>query len=155
MKKIFLFTLLLPIVLFSSSSWADLDLDKEVLVIPDTHNEKPYIWHVERNPSDYELVMDNNQESPNNRFSFKIQSETSAQINEMHVFITDEDLHTFAHVRPVINSDGKYAFDFNAPLTGKYRFEVVFKTHAPAFAQSYYQQFTLVEIGSGTVSLYS
>ena len=36
---------------------ADLDLDQEVLVIPDTHNAKPYIWHVRQDPQGYELVF--------------------------------------------------------------------------------------------------
>ena len=69
-------------------------------------------------------------QSSNDRFSFEVKRESSVKMDDMHVFITDEDLHTFAHVRPVINSVGKYLFNFAAPATGKYRFEVVFKTDA-------------------------
>jgi len=118
-----------PLVVFASPSWADLDLDKEVLVIPDTHNEKPYIWNVVRNPRGYELVMEYGDPAvgPSDQFSFEVKGESAAKMDDMQVFITDADVHAFAHVRPVINSDGKYLFNFHAPTTGKYRFEVVFK----------------------------
>jgi hypothetical protein len=113
-----------------TTAGADLDLDKEVLVIPDTHNEKPYIWNVMRNPRGYELVMEYGGPASglNDKFSFEVKRESSIKIGEMHVFITDEDLHTFVHILPVNNSEGKYLFNFDAPATGKYRFEVVFRT---------------------------
>ncbi len=114
----------------TATAGADLDLDKEVLIIPDTHNEKPYIWHVVRNPGGYELVMEYGGPTAglNDQFSFEVKRESSVKIDDMNVFITDEDLHTFAHVRPVTNGAGKYLFNFAAPATGKYRFEVVFRT---------------------------
>ncbi|MFI5294307.1 MAG: hypothetical protein ACHQ0Y_04710 [Thermodesulfovibrionales bacterium] len=116
----------------AATAGADLDLDKEVLVIPDTHNEKPYIWNVVRNPRGYELVMEYGGPATglNDQFSFEVKRESSAKMDDMQVFITDEDLHTFAHVRPVISGAGKYSFNFAAPDAGKYRFEMVFRTDA-------------------------
>jgi len=45
-----------------------------------------------------------------------------------HVFITDEDLHFYEHIRAVRDSGGKYTFKFTPPDTGKYRLEIVFET---------------------------
>ncbi|MDP2158083.1 MAG: hypothetical protein Q8K68_10300, partial [Nitrospirota bacterium] len=57
MKNGFVAVIALFLLVLPSISWAELDLDQEVLIVPDTHNEKPYIWHVARNPEGYELVM--------------------------------------------------------------------------------------------------
>jgi hypothetical protein len=130
MNKALSLALFFSIVVFASSSWADLDLDKEVLVIPDTHNEKPYIWNVMRNPRGYEFAMeyDGPASGLNDQFSFEVKRESAVKLNDMHVFITDEDMHTFVHVRPSAVNEEKYSFSFAAPATGKYRCEVIFKT---------------------------
>lgn len=110
------------------SSYAQLDLDKEVFNIPDTHNEKPYIWNVMRNPKDFELALQYASNSgPESEISFSVLPVLPPNI-EVHVFVTDEDLHMYRHIKPLKAGDGKYLFKFNAPASGKYRFEVVFKT---------------------------
>lgn len=111
------------------SAWGALDLDKEVLIIPDTHNEKPYSWNVMRNPREYELALEYGGPAAglNDQFSLVVKRESSVKMEDMHVFITDGDLHAFVHVRPVDKGGGKYSFKFDAPATGKYRFEVVFR----------------------------
>ncbi|RJQ41220.1 MAG: hypothetical protein C4550_02285 [Nitrospiraceae bacterium] len=114
----------------AAPSHAQLDLEKEVLIIPDTHNEKPYIWKVLRNPKDYEFTLQYADAAAGTEtvFSLDLRSKGTAKIEDLHVFIADEDLHIYRHVRPVISGDGKYRFNFKAPQAGKYRFEVVFKT---------------------------
>ncbi len=108
---------------------ADLDLDQEVLVIPDTHNAKPYIWHVRQDPQGYELVFKHMRPAGQpDQFSFAITGEEAKVPGEMHIFITDDDLQTYTHVRPVKDSDGRYSFSYAAPASGMYRFEIVFRT---------------------------
>lgn len=130
MKKLFALAFLFFLVVFVPSSWGDLDLDKEVLVIPDTHDIKPYIWNVKRNPRGFELAIGNSVPSTgtNDHFSFEVKREAAIKIKDIHVFITDEDLHTYAHILPMRITDGAYSFDFEPPMTAKYRIEVVFKT---------------------------
>lgn len=129
MKTKLLLLLLLSLLLAVAPSHAQLDLEKEVLIIPDTHNEKPYIWKVLRNPKDYELNLqyDDTAAGKETTFSMDIRSKGMSKIDDLHVFISDEDLHIYRHMRPVISGDGKYLFNFKAPQEGKYRFEVVFK----------------------------
>ncbi|MBI5211761.1 MAG: hypothetical protein HY957_00115 [Nitrospirae bacterium] len=130
MKTKLLSLLLLSLLLAAAPSHAQLDLEKEVLIIPDTHNEKPYIWKVLRNPKDYELNLqyDDTAAGTETTFSMDIRSKGTAKIDDLHVFIADEDLHIYRHLRPVISGNGKYTFGFNVPQAGKYRFEAVFKT---------------------------
>ncbi|HEX8948318.1 MAG TPA: hypothetical protein VF790_05105 [Dissulfurispiraceae bacterium] len=127
-KKVFPF-LLLALFSFASAAHAELDFDQEVLVIPDIHNEKPYIWQVARNPKDYELVFEQSEAvaGKDARFTFSVNTKSPASPGDMHVFITDDDLHAYKHLRPGF-ADGKYTFTYNAPWAGKYRFEIVFKT---------------------------
>jgi hypothetical protein len=110
-------------------SSAEIDLDREVLIIPDTHNEKPYIWNVAVNPGGYELIIERDKSAAGTeaRFSFDIKRDPAENIKEMHLFITDSDLHFYRHLRPT-PIDGKYVFSFNPPRPETYRFEIVFKT---------------------------
>jgi len=55
MKMLAIFLMLFVPV---SPSFGQLDLEQEVLIIPDTHDAKPYIWDVMRNPRGFHLVMD-------------------------------------------------------------------------------------------------
>lgn len=114
---------------FPSLSAAELDLDQEVLIVPDTHDAKPYIWNVARNPRGYELVMNEatQRDTADRRFSFEIRQDSPKDIQEVHVFVTDRDLHFFRHIRPLL-SGGKYGFPLEVTGTDTYRFEVVFRT---------------------------
>jgi len=127
--KIFLLTIL-PLLLMSASSHAQSDVKKEKLIIPDTHNEKPYIWKVKRNPKDYEFTLqyENAAAGAETVFSMDIRSKSQTKIEGLHVFITDKDLHIYRHLRPIMSGDGKYTFAFKPPQEGKYRVEAVFKT---------------------------
>lgn len=129
MKKTVISVLLLFVLAFPSLSFAGLDLDQEVLVIPDTHDVKPYVWNVARNPRGYELVMDSGAQadSMDKRFSFEIRKDAAENIQEIHVFITDSDLHFYQHIEPLF-SDGRYRFSLGIPGTDTYRFEIVFRT---------------------------
>ena len=129
MKTKLLPLLFLSLLLSATPSSAQLDLEKEVLIIPDTHNEKPYIWKVLRNPKDYEFTLqyDDTAAGTETIFSLDIRSKGISKIADLHVFIADKDLHIYRHMRPVISGDGKYIFNFKAPQSGRYRFEVVFK----------------------------
>lgn len=118
-----LFLLMIPY------AYAELDLDKEVLIIPDTHNEKPFIWHVQTNPRGHELVLSGGplkagEEQP---YIFKVLSPSGMPEGNVHVFITDDDLLVYAHRKAAKTGDG-YRFAYQAPRPGKYRLEVVFKT---------------------------
>lgn len=128
MKRLSLVPLFLLFALVSPLH-AELDLDQEVLIIPDTHNEKPYIWHVLRDPKDFELVMDSAGITAGNDtgYTFRIDRKQGGDISDLHVFITDGDLHAYKHIRPEAAGEG-YKFTYDAPGAGKYRFEVVFKT---------------------------
>lgn len=111
------------------SAYAELDLEQEVLIIPDTHNEKPYIWNVARNPRGYELIMEFGDQTAttDRRFSFEVRKDPAEKILEMHVFLTDSDLHFFRHIRP-LHTDGRYNFSLGVSKTDTFRFEIVFKT---------------------------
>ena len=113
----------------AAPSHAQLDLENEVLIIPDTHNEKPYIWKVLRNPKDYEFTLqyDDTAAGTETVFNLDIRSKGISKIDDIHVFISDKDLHMYRHMRLVRSGDGKYIFNFKAPQAGRYRFEVVFK----------------------------
>ena len=116
--------------LFPSVSIAQLDLEQEVLIIPDTHNEKPYGWNASVNPEGYELSLSSGsaRSGVESEFLFSVASKEGRDEQDVHVFVTDEDLRHYTHVRAVRKSDGAYAFRFNPPQPGKYRFEVVFRT---------------------------
>ncbi len=121
--------LLVCVFVCPSLSLAELDLNQEVLVIPDTHDVKPYIWSVARNPKGYELTMTpgDGSDPRGERFSFEVRRDPAASIHEMQVFITDGGLQFFRHVRPLL-SGGRYSFFLEVPRTGTYRFEIVFRT---------------------------
>lgn len=127
MRHGFVAAIALSLLVPASISGAELDLDQELLVIPDTHNEKPYIWNVARNPKGYELAMEYSDQASPARFSFEVRKDTAEKIREVHVFITDSDIHLFRHIRPV-EGDGRYQFPFEVPANGSYRFEIVLKT---------------------------
>ncbi len=121
--------LLFPLLILVSPAWAELDLDKEVMIIPDTHNEKPYVWHVERNPKGYELVLSADQGKVNGEqaVSFKIVSPSDIQIKDVHIFITGADLESYFH-RKAVRAADEYRFTYRPSTAGKDRFEVVFQT---------------------------
>lgn len=128
MKRDTFLPLLLLTFVLASPSHAELDLDQEVLIIPDTHNEKPYVWNVLRNPKGYELILEYGEGSGPGEIvgSFLIKKREDSEIVDLHLFITDNDLHHYRHLRPARGNDGRYAFGFDAPVEGKYRMEVVF-----------------------------
>ncbi len=115
------------LLLFSSPALAVLDLDQELLIIPDTHNEKPYIWQVARNPRGYDLNLGS---STSGGYILQINRGTGIALSNLHLFITDYDLHTFAHLRPAQNPDGSFSFQFSPVRAGKYRFEIVFRSES-------------------------
>src|SRR3972149_2708630 len=98
---------LLLLVIVPVSSYAQLDLDQEVLIIPDTHNEKPYVWNVSRNPKDYELSLEYDEAKEKNdiEVKFSIVTESELRADDLHVFVTDGDLHFYRHIRPVKKDD--------------------------------------------------
>lgn len=118
-----LFLMLIPY------AYAELDLDKEVIAIPDTHSEKPYIWNVSINPREYELIMDTGKVTAGKKhdFRFSVLSKEGEAIISPHVFITDDDLHEYAHVLPE-KAGGAWLFSYQAPKAGRYRFEIVFRS---------------------------
>lgn len=118
-----LFFLLIP------CAYAELDLDKEVLVVPDTHNEKPYIWPVKINPREYDFILETSSATADkrNELRFSIASKEGEEIISPHVFITDHDLHEYAHIIPE-KADGNYLFSYQAPKAGRYRIEIVFQS---------------------------
>jgi hypothetical protein len=83
----------------SVPAFSELDLEQEVLIIPDTHNEKPYIWHVATNPRGYELILSENRGKAGEEqtFGFRIVSPSGNRPDSVHVFITDDDLHAYIH----------------------------------------------------------
>ncbi len=128
-KTVFLLFITVFLVI-SVPAFAELDLEQEVLIVPDTHNEKPYIWKVNRDPKDYALVLgyDNLVAGKENAFGLVVRPPSGQNISNLHVFIADTDLHDYAHIRPEKDADGKYTFRFNPRLTGKYRVETVFES---------------------------
>lgn len=110
-------------------AYAELDLDKEVIAIPDTHNEKPYIWSVKVNPKGYDLIMETGNVTAGKRhdFRFSVSSKEGEVIGSPQVFITDHDLHEYARIIPE-KADGQYLFSYQAPKAGRYRFEIVFQS---------------------------
>jgi len=130
MKKIFFAQMLLFVFVFVPFAGAELDLDQEVLIIPDTHNEKPYIWNVLRNPKDYDLSIeyDNTASGNDTEYTLTVRSKTDLKIDDIHVFIADYDLHEYAHIIPVKKNEDSYSFRYNAAAPGKYRIEIVFRT---------------------------
>ena len=113
----------------SIPAFSELDLEQEVLVIPDTHNEKPYIWHVATNPRGYELILSENRGKAGGEqtYSFRIVSPSGIPPDDVHVFITDHDLHTYAHLEADRTGD-EYHFTYRPVRPGKYRMEVAFES---------------------------
>lgn len=108
---------------------AELDFGREVLGIPDTHNEKPYIWQVQVNPKEYELLMEHGQPLAGEPadFRFSVTAKSGEAVRDVRIFITDKELHSYKYIRPEF-SNGQYAFTYTAPWAGTYRIEVVFAT---------------------------
>ncbi|RJQ48330.1 MAG: hypothetical protein C4538_03950 [Nitrospiraceae bacterium] len=129
MKRKLVLLLSVLFILSASSCLAQLDLEQEVLVIPDTHDSEQYKWKKARNTRDYKVRMDHSPLIAGNatEFNFTVTTKTPKTINGMHVFITDKGLNAFRHISPE-SETGRYRFIFNAPSQGKYRFEFVFKT---------------------------
>lgn len=127
-RQMFLVTAVVAVLFLSGApALAELDLDQEVLIIPDTHNEKPYIWNVRQNPREYDLSFQQADVEAGREhvFRFSITSREGSPPEDLHVFVTDHDLHTYAHLRPV-KEDGGYRFTFTPPTPGRYRVEIVF-----------------------------
>jgi len=128
MNIMIVFLSILPVII-PSLLFAQLDLEQEVLVIPDTHDAEPYKWKKSWNIRDYDLRMEYGTLIAGNdsEFIFSIKTKTPKTINDVNVFITDKGLNVFKHLRPE-SEKGKYKFIFSAPSQGKYRLEFVFKT---------------------------
>lgn len=121
--------LFLTLFAWTSPSFGQLDLEQEVLVIPDTHDQKKYIWDVTKDPGDFELSMERKEGvGAGSEISFSIGPRMPGTAADMHVFVTDEDLHVYEHIRPDEVADGRYLFRFDVPVSGTYRFEIVFRT---------------------------
>lgn len=127
MRKKIILLLSALFIIISSFSHAQIDLEQEVLMIPDTHDAERYKWKQPWNTWGYDVRLEYGTLIAGNdsEFTFSIKAKTA--INDVNVFITDKDLNVFKHLRPE-RENGKYKFVFNAPSQGKYRFEFVFKT---------------------------
>jgi len=126
LKFICLFIILMTFI--ASPAFAELDLEQEVLIIPDTHNDKPYIWQVRRNPRDYELDMKHEKTGDNYKVTVSVLPKSGGKVENLHVFIADRDLKTYEHVIPSPGSNGSYSFNYAPPFDARYRFEVAFQT---------------------------
>jgi hypothetical protein len=126
MKRTIIFLAAFLLILVAATSFAELDLDQEVIVIPDTHDEKPYIWEVSRNPEGFDFSI-RRDASGADRFQLLL-SAAKEDVDDVHVFVTDKDFHVYQHVRPNKTGKGDYSFSLSLPLTGKYRVEVIFRT---------------------------
>lgn len=106
---------------------AELDFAQEVLVIPDTHNEKPYIWQARVNPKEYGLLLEHGQPLAGEPadIGFSIIAKSGETIRDTHVFVTDKELHSYKHIRPEF-TNGLHKFTYTPPWAGTYRIEVVF-----------------------------
>lgn len=126
MKKRIVLLLSLMFLLLPSLLHAQLDLEQEVLIIPDTHDAEPYKWKTKWFTWGYDVRLEHGTliAGSDSEFTFNIKAKTA--IHDVNVFITDEDLNVFKHLRPE-SENGKYKFIFNAPSQGKYRFEFVFR----------------------------
>jgi hypothetical protein len=127
LKSICLFVL---VSLFPAApGFAELDLEQEVIIIPNTHDDKPYIWQVRRNPRGYELIVEHDKDPAEDiNFRMSILSKNGQKVESVHLFITDRDLKTYEHLTLSPGSDGRYSFGYAAPFDDKYRFEVAFQT---------------------------
>lgn len=121
--------LFLSLLILAAPSHGELNLEQELLIIPDTHDYKPYVWNVARDPKGYELNLEYGRAAAGAgiEFSFTVEPAPPEIEDNLHVFIVDRDLHEYAHLRPV-KTGGKYRFNYNPQLNGAYRLEVVFKT---------------------------
>ena len=126
MKRIILLLSAL-IIIIPSLLYAQLDLEQEVLIIPDTHDAEPYKWKKAWFTWGYDVRLEHGTLIAGNDSEFIFSIKAKTVIHDVHIFITDKDLNVFKHLRPE-NENDKYKFIFNAPSQGKYRFEFVFKT---------------------------
>jgi len=127
MRKRIITLLSALLLIIPSLLYAQLDLEQEVLIIPDTHDAEPYKWNKKWLTWGYDVRLDYGTLIAGNdsEFTFSIKAKTTA--TEVHVFITDKQMNVFKHLRPE-SENGIYKFIFNAPSQGEYRFEFVFKT---------------------------
>lgn len=125
-KKIVILFLSLFIAV-PSLLYAQLDLEQEVLIIPDTHDAEPYKWNKKWFTWGYNVRLEHGTliAGSDSEFTFSIKAKTA--IRDVNVFITDENINVFKHIRPQ-SDNGKYKIIFNAPSQGQYRFEFVFQT---------------------------
>lgn len=126
MNRKILFLSILSLV-FPSLLFAQLDLEQEVLIIPDTHDAEPYKWKTKWLTWGYDVRIEHGTLIAGNdsEFTFGIKAKTA--VTDVNVFITDKGLNVFKHLRPD-SENGKYKFIFNAPSQGEYRLEFIFKT---------------------------
>ena len=106
----------------------ELDFDKEVLHIPETHETDAYIRDVPTNPDDYRLQL--KKEPQPAEFSLLVSHTDEATIDEVHVFVTDADFEHFSHIFARKKEAGRYGFAFDPPEKDEYRFEMMLKTTA-------------------------
>ncbi|MEW6601687.1 MAG: hypothetical protein AB1499_12020 [Nitrospirota bacterium] len=125
MRKLIILLLSALFLMISSLSHAQLDLEQEVLIIPDTHDAEPYKWKTKWFTWGYDVRLEHGPliAGSDAEFTFSIKAKTA--VHDMNVFITDEGLNVFKHLHPE-SDNGIYKFIFNAPSLGKYRFEFVF-----------------------------
>lgn len=117
----------LCMLLPASVCLAGLDLDQEVIHIPDTHESEKYRWQVARNPAGYgfELASEAAGPSGGRLFTMTLGVPPGVRVEKAHVFITDRDLKTMEHFRAERSGDGSYRFRFNPPVSGAYHVETV------------------------------
>lgn len=123
----FILSVIIPSLLF-----AQLDLEQEVISIPDTHAAQQYMWKAIINPSGYNLSTQFGKPAAgeNAEFSFAILPPEGESFDKksVHIFITDTDLQEYEHIRPEGTGSGKYHFTFHPPRAGRYRVEIIFRT---------------------------
>ncbi len=128
-NKIILF-ILLSLWLFNASALAQLDLEQDVIVIPDTHEVEKYRRKVIVKPDDidFTLTPENMVASVDTEFRLFLQSKKDEKIGKVHIFVTNETLNQFNHIYPEKKGDDTYRFLYYAPMAGKYRLEIIFES---------------------------
>lgn len=129
MKSGVVLAILILSAIACSAAFAGFDLEQEVITIPDTHRDKEYRWKVQKNPKDIDASLTYGEAGATGiPFTLALNSKSGMVFDQLHVFISDRDLHHYAHIRPTKPGDGTYSFTFNPPEKTGYRFEIVFKT---------------------------
>ncbi len=119
-----------PMVLLfvSSPAFGFLDLEQEVLHIPDTHETNNYVRSLRHNPEGYDATINGKAAGGAVEITLGLVLPPGERADDLRIFVTDRKADRFYPAEPVSAGEAGYRFTMSPPRAGSYRFEVLFRT---------------------------